>query len=237
MSVQDTSKNSLFPNFIGIKLFATNISATTVNQNLQFQYTSNNTGFIYNLQHTMNLTGITGFYNLGLGVDENLGKHLSINFLNTSLGYMKDMWDWSIGAGAGYFISLNKQGSMRLNASMNIYFESFTYNLGSYYDSTQLGFIVDGVNVGSSLRGIKYVNDIWSLTPGLEFMYRRPVLDFFAGVYYNYVFAYHEEVNFYKTTIPISNAIYYPNSTPVSRDITNLGKYIIQVGIVREFGI
>jgi hypothetical protein len=72
----------------------------------------------------------------------------------------------------------------------------------------------------------------------MEFIYRSPNIDFFAGIYYNYVFSYHEKINFYKTNTPISEAIYYPNSsTPVSRDATNLGKYIIQIGIIREFGI
>ena len=126
---------------------------------------------------------------------------------------------------------------MRLNASMNIYFESLTYNFGSYYDSTQLGFLVDGVNVGTAVKGVKYVNDIWSLTPGLEFVYRRPSIDFFAGAYYNYVFSYHEKINFNVHSIPVSDAIYYQNETPVSRSVVNLGKYTIQVGIIREFGL
>ena len=57
----------------------------------------------------MNVTGLNSFYNIGLGMDENLGKHLSINFFNTSLGYMQNIWDWNVGIGAGYFVSLNKQ--------------------------------------------------------------------------------------------------------------------------------
>lgn len=238
MNLRDTLKSGMFSNFIGIKLYATDISANSVNQNLQFQYISNDQGAIYKFNHNMNVTGLNNFYNIGIGMDENLGKHLSINFLNTSIGYMQNIWDWSIGAGVGYFVSLNKTRTLRLNVSMNVYFESLTYNLGSDYDSTQLGFIVDGVNIGTAIKGVKYVNDIWSLTPGLELVYRRPSLDFFVGVYYNYVFSYSEKVNFFRVNIPISDAIYYPNSTnTVSRDATNLGKYIIQIGIIREFGI
>ena len=237
MTMDDTMKTPFFPNFVGIKLFATDISATSVNQDMQLQYSSNNQGYIYKFQHEMNVRNLNGFYNIGLGMEENLGKHLSINFFNTSIGYMQNMWDWSIGAGAGYFIPLNKQKTMRLNASLNIYFESITYSFGSYYDTTQLGFIVDGTDIGPTIKGVHYVNDLWSLTPGLEFVYRRSGLDFFAGVYYNYVFNYSEKVNFYYAKLPVSEAIYYPNSTPASKGITNLGKYIIQVGIMKEFGI
>lgn len=237
MNMLDTSKSALFQNFVGIKLFMTDISATSLNQDLQFQYVSNNLGNVFKFQHDMNVSNLSNFFNIGLGMDENLGKHLSINFFNTSLGYMQNMWDWSAGVGAGYFISLNKKQTMRLNATMNVYFESITYTFGSYYDSTQLGFLVDGVNVGSAVKSVKYVNDIWSLTPGLEFIYRCPSIDFFAGAYYNYVFSYHEKVNFSVHSISVSDAIYYQNETPVSRDVVNLGKYIIQIGIIREFGI
>lgn len=237
INMLDTAKSDLFKSFIGIKFFATDIAATSLNQDLQFEYTSNNLGNIYQFQHDVNVTGLSNFYNLGLGLEENLGKHFSINFFNTSIGYMQNMWDWNINIGAGYFVSLNKAQTFRLNASLNVSFESITYGLGSDYDATQLGFIVNGINVGTSITDVKYVNDIWSLSPGLELLYRRTGIDYFAGIYYNYVFSYHEEVNFYKATEPVSQTIYYQNSTPVSRDVVNLGKYIIQLGIIREFGI
>ena len=237
MNMLDTARGELFKNFIGIKFFATDISATSLNQNLNFHYTSNNLGYVYQFQHNMNVTGLTAFYNVGLGLEENIGKHLAINFFNTSIGYNQNMWDWNVNAGVGYFLSLDKAGHMRLNASINISFESITYNFGSDYDTTQLGFIVNGTNVGTVVKGVSYVNDIWSLSPGIEFLYRRSSIDFYAGVYYNYVFSYSEDVNFYKTNEPVSQTIYYPNDTPVSRDVVNLGKYIIQVGIVREFGL
>ena len=237
MNMLDTAKNAVFKNFVGVKLYAADISATSLNQDLLFQYTSNNLGYVYNFQHDLNVKGLNSFYNLGIGLEENLGNHLSINFLNTSLGYIQNMWDWNVGVGAGYFVSLNMQGTMRLNANMNVYYESITYNLGSDYDPTQLGFIVNGTNVGTAIKGVKYVNNIWSLTPGLEFLYRRSRFDFFAGVYYNYVFSYSEKINFYKASVPVSQAVYYPDMTAVPKDVANLGKYIIQIGIMREFGI
>jgi hypothetical protein len=243
ISVKDTAASGLFKNFVGVKFFATDISAISLNQNFNFQYQSNNLGAVYNFQHNMNVTGLTGFYNVGLGMEENLGKHLSINFFNTSFGYAQNMWDWNVNAGVGYFVGLNKAQTMRLNASINLNFESITYSFGNDYDTTNLGFLINGTNVGTAIHNVHYVNSIWSLSPGMEFIYRRPSIDFYAGIYYNYVFSYYEKVNFYRASVPVSQAIYYPdatpntNPTPVSRDIVNMGKYIIQIGIIREFGL
>jgi len=242
MNLADTTAKGLFKNFVGIKLFVADFAATSANKDLQLYYVSNNVGDVYTFQHDMNVTGLKNFYNLGIGTEENLGKHLSINF-NTSLGYMQNMWDWNIGGGAGYFVSLNKSHSLRLNACLNFYFETITYSFGTHYDTNGLGFIVNGENIGISIKNLKYVNSIWSLSPGIELLYRRPSFDYFVGVYYNYVFTYHEKVNFYQTSVPVSQAIYYQNTNssaplvPVSGNITNLGKYIIQVGIIREFGL
>lgn len=237
MNIMDTNSNGLFKNFVGIKLFAADFGATSINQDLQFQYISNNLGAVNKFQHDMNVKGINNFFNLGLGAEENLGKHLSINFFNASIGYIQNTWNWNAGAGAGYFISLNKKQNMRLNASLNVYFENITYGFGDYYDSTQLGFIVNGINIGSSVKNVKYVNTIWSLTPGIEFLYRRSNIDYYAGIYYNYVFSYHEKVNFYNSSLPVSYAIYYKNGDYVGGNIVNLNKYIIQIGVIREFGL
>jgi len=244
MNIIDTSRGGLFKNFVGIKFFAADIGAKSLNQDLEFQKASNNLGFVYTFQHDMNVRNLNNFFNIGLGTEENVGKHLSINFFNTSLGYIQGAWDWNINAGVGYFINLNKQQTMRLNASLNIGFESITYSFGDYYDSTQLGFVIDGSNVGTAIKGVKYVNDIWTISPGIEFTYRRSSIDFFAGIYYNYVFTHSEEINFYRTRIPVSEGIYYnqtPGATPpgeaVSGNVINLNKYMIQIGIIREFGI
>jgi len=244
MDLTDTTNQGLFKNFLGVKLFAADYGVTSLNQDLKFQYTSNNQGYQYIFKHDMNLTGLNNFYNIGLGLDENLGKHLSINFFNTSIGYIQNAWDWNVGVGAGYFVSLNKAQTMRLNASLNVCFESITYSFGSYYDTTQFGFLVDGVNVGAAIKNVKYVNDIWTLSPSLEFMYRRRSFDFFAAVNYNYIIGYYEKINFYENSIPVSKGIYYnqnpamsPPGSAVSGNVINLNKYVIQIGIIREFGI
>lgn len=237
MNMMDTNARGLFNSFIGVRLFASDFAATNINQDLQFKYTSNNLGYKYTFQHDLNVTGLNNFFNLGLGMNENYGKHLSITFFNASIGTIQHTWNWNIGTGAGYFVSLNKAQTMRLDASLDIYFESISYNFGDYYDTTNLGFIINQVNVGTSLRNVKYVNTVWSLSPGIEFLYRRSTFDYFAGAYFNYVFGYHEKINFYQTSIPVSYAIYDHNGNYISKDITNLGNYIIQIGIMREFGL
>jgi hypothetical protein len=237
MNLADTGKSGLFKNFLGVKIFAADFGATSLNQDLKFKYVSYNPIAAYTFQHDMNVKGINNFFDGGLGLEENLGKHLSINFFNTSIGYMDNAWDWNIGAGVGYFVSLDKQQTMRLNASLNVYFQSITYSFGNYYDSTGYGFVVDGVNVGTSIKNVKYVNTLWTLSPGIEFLYRRPSIDFFAGVYYNYTFSSIEKVNFYEHKIPISYAIFDESGNPVSQNAISLNKYFIQVGIIREFGL
>jgi hypothetical protein len=238
----DTSSiHGLFGNFVGIKFFAVDFGASSLNQDLQFKYTSYSPqGPVYNFQHDMNVTGITNFYNVGLGMEENLGNHLVINFFNASVGYVKNVWDWNIGAGVGYFISLNRQKSLRLNASLNVYYQYITYSFGDYFDTTQVGFFVNGVNVGTNIKNVKYVNDIFTISPGIELLYRRSNWDFYAGVYYNYVFYYHEKVNFYETNEPVSSTIYYSPygvNDYVAKNVLNLNVYMFQVGIMREFGL
>ena len=76
MNMTDTGKTNLFHNFIGLKFYGTDIGATSMNRNLEFQYQSNNLGYIYNFEHDLNVTGLHSFYNLGLGLNENMGKHL-----------------------------------------------------------------------------------------------------------------------------------------------------------------
>ena len=64
MNMMDTVKGGLFKNFIGVKFYATGISANSMNQDLQLQYTSNNLGYQYIFQHDMNVSGINEFYNI-----------------------------------------------------------------------------------------------------------------------------------------------------------------------------
>ena len=237
--VLDTGAHGLFKNFVGIKFFIADYGATSFNQDLQFRYVSTNpsVGYQYTFKHDFNVAGVNGFYNAGLGMEENLGKHLSINFFNASIGYWSHVLNWNVGVGAGYFVSLNQEQTWRMNASMNVSFQSVTYGFGDYYDTTLLGFVVDGVNVGTSIKNVKYVNTIFSVNPGIELLYRRTNWDFFAGVYFNYVFSYYEKVNFYVHSIPISDAIFQRNGDPVARDAINLNKYTIHIGVMREFGL
>ena len=120
---------------------------------------------------------------------------------------------------------------------MNVYYQYLTYSYGDYFDTTQLGFIVDGVNVGTSIKNVKYVNDIFSVAPGAEFMYRGSKWDFYVGAYYNYVFYYHEKVTFYVHSISPADAVSYQDGSRVSGNVINVKNYIIQLGIIREFGL
>lgn len=241
MNIMDTNAHGLFKNFVGVKLFGEGIGTSTINQDLQFKYVSNNMGSVYTFQHDMNVSGLNNFYNLGLGMEENLGKHLSINFFDASIGYAKAAWNWNAGAGAGYFFSLTKEQDLRLNLYANVYYECITYSFGSYYDTTGLGFLVDGVNVGSLLHNVKYVANIWSVSPGAELLYRRNNFDYFISVSYNYVFSYSQEINFYLHSISTDYNNEYGILTqagnPVNGNILNTNKYTIHIGIIREFGI
>jgi len=235
----DTAPHTLFKNFVGLKFFAADYGATSANQDLQFKYVSVNpsVSYKYTFNHDMNVSGLKNFINLGLGMEENLGKHLVINFFNTSIGYLSNTLDWNVGAGAGYFISLNKKQTWRMNASLNLDYQVISYGLGSYYDTTLLGFVIDGVNIGTSVKNVKYVNSIFTLSPGIEFMYRMSSWDFFAGAYYNYEFYSKEKVTFYIHSIPISEAIYEQNGDALQKNAVNINNYIINIGIIREFGI
>lgn len=236
--IADTAQHTLFKNFVGLKLFIADFGAKSLNQDLSFKYTSvNPLGPVYTFNHDMNVKSVNGFYNIGLGLEENLGKHLVLNFFNASIGYLSNVLNWNVGIGAGYFINLNQAKSWRINASLNIYYQDITYGLGDYYDSTLVGFIVDGVNIGTSVKNVKYVNSIFSASPGVELMHRGSGWDFYADIYYNYVFSYHEKINFYVHSIPVSYALYDHNGNTVPRNAINMGSYIINIGIIREFGL
>ncbi len=236
--MDDTTHSALFKNFVGIKFFLADYGVKSLNQDLRFKYKSvNPLGPVYIFNHDMNISGINGFYNVGLGLEENLGKHLVLNFFNASIGYLSNVLNWNVGVGAGYFIDLNKKQTWRMNATLNVYFQDITYGLGDYYDSKLVGFVVDGVNVGTSVKNVKYVNSIFTASPGVEFMHRGSGWDFYAGIYYNYVFSYHEKINFYIHSIPVSYALYDHNGNAVPKDAINLGSYIVHFGIIREFGL
>ena len=118
----DSTGKELFSDFIGIRLWAADNKLTTLNKDLTFKYISVNTNYV--MQHDLNVTNLNNMPNIGVGLEEDLGKHLLIHFADVSFGYAKNAWDWNIGLGAGYFIALDKKNKIRLRASLNLFYES-----------------------------------------------------------------------------------------------------------------
>jgi len=231
----DSTGKELFSDFLGIRLWAADYSINTINQNLNFRYVSSNTGEV--LQHSIYAKGLNHCPNFGIGVEENLGEHLIIHFIDASVGYSQYMWNWNIGGGIGYFAALDKKRNLRLRASFELFYEGISYGLGSYADSTQQGFVVNGNNIGTVLNDVKYVNNDLCSSVTASLMYRTKELDYFAGASWNYNLLTSENINFYSTRVVISNAIYNQAGQPVNGNILKLGSYMIQIGIIREFGL
>jgi len=231
----DSTGKELFSDFLGVRLWGADYGIHSINETLNFKYLSINTGYV--MQHSMYLAGLNNTPNFGLGLEENLGEHLLIHFLDVSVGYSHYMWNWNIGGGLGYFVALDNKRNLRLRGSLELFYEGISYGLGSYYDTTQQGFIVNGSNIGGSLIDIKYVNNCFCSSLGISLLYRTKELDFFAGASWNLVLLSSENINFYSTRVKISDAVYDQSGNPVSGNLINLGSYMIQVGIVREFGL
>jgi len=230
----DSSGIEPFSDFLGIRLWAADYGINSINKDLSFKYVSSNTGFTMN--HGFDVRGITNTPNIGVGAEENLGKHLVIHFLDASLGYSMDMWNWNIGAGLGYFISLNKQNNLRLRGCVDLFYEDISFSLGTYYDTTLQGFIVNGNNIGTSIKNVKYVNNNLEASFNLSLLYRGKELDYFIGAGYTYALISKEKINFYSTKIQPSEAVYDAHGATYS-NILKPGNYIIQIGIMREFGL
>ncbi len=231
----DSAGREMFSDFLGLRFFASDYGVKSINQNLNFQYLSISNGYV--MRHNLDAIGINNTPNIGTGLEENLGEHLLIHFVDVSVGYSKIMWNWNIGAGIGYFQALDKKKNLRLRASVDLFYEDISYTLGTYTDTTNLGFIVNGSNAGTYLKNIKYVNNSLCSSLGLGLMYRTPSWDFFANASWNYVLISSENVNFYTARVKIDQAIYYQSGAPVSGGILNIGAYTLQVGIIREFGL
>lgn len=231
----DTTNGLYAGNYIGIKLFAADYNVHALNQDLQFTYTSQNNGYV--MKHDMNLKGLTVMPNIGLGVEETMGKHLFINFANLTFGYAQHAKDWSGGVGLGYSTPLNKKENLVVRAYLNAFYENITYGLGTYSDSTLLGFEINGVNIGAYVKNIKYTNSIICLNPAIDLVYRGKNFDYFLSAGYNYNLFHKEKLDFYKTHITIGSGLYDESGNPVSKDAIVPGNYIIQLGIIREFGL
>ncbi|HTB06687.1 MAG TPA: hypothetical protein VK806_06995 [Bacteroidia bacterium] len=232
--IPDSAANRIFPDFVGIKLWAGDYSIKNINENVNFMYVANP---YFTMKHDMNVVGLNNIPNLGLGVEEDIGKHLLINFLNISLGYIQNTWNWNLGCGIGYSESLNKSRTLRLRASANVYYEDISYRLGSYYDTTGLGFNINGVSIGQSVKNVKYVNNIFGTNLCLDLLYRRPKFDYFINVSYNYQLSSTEKINFYYTKLAVDQALYDDSGNTINGNVLNLGNYIIQIGIMRDFGL
>jgi len=233
--VPDSTGREMFSDFLGARLWAADYNVNSINQNLAFKYLSINNGYVMN--HSLDTRNISHIPNLGIGLEEDMGPHLLIHFADISLGYSNNMWNWNIGAGLGYSQSLDKKRNIRLRASLEFFYEGIWYGLGSYSDTTGLGFVVNGNNVGQYVQGVKYVNNCFCSSLGASLMCRTKALDIFAGAAWNYTISQSENINFYYTRVNLYEAVYTQSGTPVGSNILRLGNYMLQVGVIREFGL
>lgn len=230
-------QNELFSNNIGIKFYINDMSLNNFNQNLQFNYTSVNSGYTYTMSHSLNDLELNNIPNVAIGLEESLGEHFLINFFNISAGFLQHIQNWNISGGVGYFWNLDPYSRKRLRAFIDLDYDNISYNLGNYNDTTTLGFIVNGTNVGATNIAVRYLNNAWSLTPGMDFMYRTDSWDYFAGISLNILFHYHEKISVYDVTIPLPEVITTNYSTAVYQGILKPGNYLIQAGVIKEFGL
>lgn len=232
----DSNGRELFSDFIGVKLWGGQFGMNSANQDLTFKYYS--PGNNQTLEHGMNLQNLKYMNNLGLGLEENLGAHLVINFMDVSFGLgPRNTWNWNIGGGAGFFQAFGKKRNVRLRATINLFYESISYQLGSYTDTTNIGFEINGSNLGAVLTDVKYVDN--SLCSNIEasLMFRTSALDIYAGIGWTYTLIDSETLDFNYTRIPTYEGIYNSAGTAMNPRVLSQGNYMIQIGIVREFGL
>ena len=219
--------------YIGFKFILTDNSVVPSNPNLHFSYTSLSNGYV--MSHDMSFKGVGSIPGIGFGINETIKNHLFINLATGTVGYAAHVWNITAGTGAGYSLPVNKKKNLAVRASLNIYYENITYGLGSYYDSTLIGFEIAGNNIGTSVKNIKYVNNLLCFNPALELVYRGKNFDFFLNAGYSHALLYKEKLDFYTTHIPVSDGLYDPAGKPVSKGAILPGNYIIQAGVIYEF--
>jgi hypothetical protein len=223
---------SFSPDYIGINIVASDINLKGLKQNLHFNFLSPNNGF--EMSHGMNTTGLSNIPNIGVGVDETYGN-LFINFVRGSIGYIDNTLDWHVGLGAGGAVTLNRTKTLVLRGYVDLSYMYISYFLGTYSDTTLTGFLINGANIGTYVKNVKYVNSAFCIDPNIELFYRGKKWDFFVGVGYNLTVYYNEKIDFYRTTTPIEDGIYYNSGNPVIKGAIIPGNYIIQLGLVKEF--
>jgi hypothetical protein len=236
--VPDSSTLAQFSDFVGVKISLSDIGLKPLNENLQFNYLSANSGYTYQMHHSMDIQNFKNMPNLSVGVEEDYG-HLLINFADIGIGFYPNAFNWNAGAGVGYFGYLNKKKTLSLRAYVNVFYENIAYFLGSYNDTTLLGFVVDGSNIGTIVKNVKYTNNLLCASPDIELLYRREKLDFFVGIGYDIPLLSRERINFYRTTIPLSQGLYNSSGIALSDHAGAIipQSYIIKIGIVKEFGL
>ncbi len=234
MTVIPDSSNQTFSEFIGLKFFAEDFSYKPLNHNLQFSYTSVNSGYVMN--HSLNITGLSNSPNIGVGLEHDFENHLIIHFFDASIGYISNTLNWNIGLGAGYYVNLNKSGNFSLRGNVNLFYENILYFLGSYYDTTFQGFDINGLNIGTYVKDVEYTNNLFCASADFELYYKREKWDYFAGAGYILTLLSREKVNFYSSNVPVNQAL-YNNGVPVNNHVIMPGAYMIRIGIVREFGL
>ncbi len=232
----DSTGRELFSDYLGIKLWGGQFGMNSVNQDLNFKYYSPSNN--YTLQHDFNLKNVKSTSNFGLGLEENVGSHLIINFLDVSAGFgHSNIWNWNIGGGAGYFIALDKKRNFRFRATANLFYESISYEFGDYIDTTNLGFYINGNNLGAYIKGVKFVDNSLCASVQASLLFRTKELDIFAGAGWTTVLIDNENINFYSTRIPVNEGIYNSAGKAMSPRLLSQGNYILQIGIMREFGL
>lgn len=237
MTVLPDSSGIALPveNIIGIKLFAADNGIKTLNQDIHFSYTSQSNGYV--MAHDMNVKGLNNIPGIGIGLEETFSNQLFLNFLSGTAGYYNHTFIWTAASGVGYSFPVTPKKNLVIRAYVNFGYENISYGLGSYSDSTLIGFEVNGAYVGTYIKNIKYINNCISLTPSLDIVYRAKWFDLFAGADYNKVLFYRERLNFYTTRIVISDGLYDQQGKPVTKGAILPGNYILHLGIMFEFGL
>jgi hypothetical protein len=232
--IPDSLHQGQFMDFVGIRFIAEDFGLRSTNENLKFSYTSINTGFV--MSHSMNVKGLSNTPNIGFGLEEDVNKHLFIDFFDATIGYIQNTINWNVGAGIGYIFNLNAKKTLLLRGYLSVFYENISYNLGSYTDTTLYGIVINGENIGTYVNNVLYVNSMLCVSPSVELMYRRENWDYFIGVAYNYALFSSEDIDFYRTNIPINQGLYDNSNNPINKGVIMPGSYIIKIGLIKEFG-
>jgi hypothetical protein len=231
----DSLQQGLFQDFVGLRFIAEDYGLHSNGQNMQFRYTSVNNGLV--MSHSMDVKGLNNSPNIGLGIEESIGKHLFINFFDVTIGYIQNTLNWNASAGIGYYLSLNTKKNLLLRGYLSIMYENISYDVGSYTDTTLTGILVNDVNIGTFVNNVKYINNLLCVTPSVELLYRRENWDFFLGLAYNYTVFSEERIDFYRTSISLNQGLYDNSNNPVNKGAIMPGSYIIKIGLIKEFGL